>query len=189
MTRSILDEEADQLYGEALQVPEGGSIVEIGSYKGSSAYALALGAEGRNVKVYCIDTWMGSPGGLEEWGPKRGITEAGSFLPQFKENLKPFIEKGIIVPLEMSSAGALMVEPPLKPHLLFIDGSHVYEDVLFDMTYWWSRLQPGGMMGVHDSTGDSSFHPQVQRALKVFAASHDLKGCILKGSTSWLKKP
>jgi len=188
MAKSIMPDEADMLWQAASQVPEGGTIVEIGSFRGSSTYAMALACEGRNVKIYAVDTWMGSPGGIDEWGPKRGVTSVGSFLPEFKNNLAEFINSGVVIPLEMSSAGALMCEPRLEPYLVFIDGSHVYEDVLFDVTYWWPRVKQGGAMAVHDTTGDKDWHPQVKQALDCFLKRNNLKLFRFFGCTSWLKK-
>ena len=189
MSKAILDFEAEALWEAASQVPEGGSIVEIGSYKGSSTYAMALSCMDRNVKIYAVDTWMGSPGGIEEWGPKRGVLSAGSYFPEFKANLKEMIDADIVIPLEMSSAGALMYEPRLEPHFIFIDGSHVYEDVLFDLTYWWERLQPNGILALHDSSSDLRWHPQVKRALDRFMEMRQLElfGPLI-GSISWLRK-
>lgn len=188
---AIQNEEANDLYNAAQQVPEGGCIVEIGSFTGSSTLSLALGVEGRNVKVHAVDTWMGSPGGPDEWGNK--VKEAGleqaSTLTVFKKNLQQFLETGTVIIHEMSSAGALMLDPPLQPNLLFIDGSHIYEDVLFDMANWWPRLQSGGIMAVHDSTGEPSWHPQVKRALYTFGFSRGIQNFVLLGSISWIRKP
>jgi len=178
----ICEDEADDLYFAALKVPDNEIIVEIGSYKGSSTYALALGCVGRNVKVYAVDTWMGSPGGNKEW--KYG----SNYFDEFKQNLHYAIKAGIVVPLEMSSAGALMYTPRLEPYLMFIDGSHQYEDVLFDITYWWKRLKPEGVMAIHDSSGHPKWHPQVRRAVDKFRKDMKIEKWRLKSSTSWLYK-
>ena len=34
---------------------------------------------------------------------------------------------------------------------VFIDGSHVYEDALFDIVTWYDRLRLGGRLALHDS--------------------------------------
>uniref|UniRef100_A0A6M3JQI3 Putative methyltransferase n=1 Tax=viral metagenome TaxID=1070528 RepID=A0A6M3JQI3_9ZZZZ len=183
-----MDSEADDLYEAALKTPNNSVILEIGSHRGSSAYALALASKIHPIIIYCVDTWMGSPGGLGEWGPNRGVTSFGSALRSFTLNLHSFIESGIVIPLEMSSAGAYMVEPPITPNLIFIDGSHIYEDVLFDVTYWWSRLGKGGVMAIHDCTGDEDFHPQVRRAVDYHCMKEHITGC-LQQSIMWLNKP
>ena len=35
--------------------------------------------------------------------------------------------------------------------LIFIDGSHEYEDVKADFEAWWPRLSPEGIMALHDT--------------------------------------
>jgi len=179
----IHDAEAEALHDAARGVPDGECVVEIGSFLGKSTYSLASGCVGRGVKVYAVDTFMGSPGGLKEWKFGSG------FKSLFEANLKEMIAGGIVVPLEMSSAGALMVEPPIRPSLIFVDGSHQYHDVLFDMTAWWQRLKQGGVMAVHDSTGDQKWHPQVKAALDHFRRNHPAEWGGLKDSISWLRKP
>lgn len=176
--------EAEVLWRNASKISEGGIIVEIGSWLGSSTYAMALACIDRGIKIYAIDTFMGSPGGVTEW--KQQHT---GYFEQFKINLKEFIDKGVVIPLEMSSAGALMYEPRLEPDLLFIDGSHQYEDVLFDLTYWWERLKPNGLLALHDSTGDPRWHPQVKDALLKFMKDRNMEpDHMLIVSTSWLRK-
>ena len=182
--KGVADTDANLLYEAALQVPDGGLILEIGSFKGSSTYALVLGAQGRNVKVHAVDTWMGSPGGLKEWpyGPAYTIDE-------FKHNLKEMLENGTVIMHEMSSAGAYMIEPPLKPNLIFIDGSHQYEDVLFDVTFWWERLQPNGVVALHDCLDHPNAPTGPKRAVDLFISRHEVASCEVKGWITWLRKP
>ena len=169
------------------KVPHDEIVVEIGSFIGSSTYALALGCEGRNVKVHAVDTFMGSPGGWTEWAGKQICSKTSDFSDVFKRNLAPFLQIGAVIIHEMSSAGALMIEPPLKPYLLFIDGSHQYEDVLFDITHWWERLKPGGTVALHDSIGGG--HPQVKRAVDLFRSKHsEIENFVSEDTISWLKK-
>ena len=168
-------EEADALYEAAAQVPEGGCVVEIGSYKGRSTYAICLGCMNRKIRVYATDTFTGSPG------------EEAHFTQPYKDtflrNITEFIETGTLYTLIMSSGGALMRN--LHPNLVFIDGSHVYEDALFDLTAWWKQLVPGGRLAIHDTTGT---HPPVREALLRFLAVNNLHVESVTGSISWLRK-
>src|SRR5687768_15988619 len=43
----------------ALRVPDGGTIVEVGSYHGKSAVNLALASvrSGKRHQIFCVDTW------------------------------------------------------------------------------------------------------------------------------------
>ena len=170
-------EEADALYEAAAQVPEAGRIVEIGSFKGRSTYALALGAQFDAIAkmVYAVDPFTGNPG-EDSFFPTR-------YKADFLRNLDQFIKEGIVTPLTMSSAGATMLG--IRPSLVFVDGSHIFADVLFDMTAWWEKLLPGGRMAVHDSQGT---HPPVANALKTFLERNNLHVESVTGSISWLRK-
>jgi len=170
-------EEAEALYDAAVAVPECGRVVEIGSFKGRSTYALALGCKDSGVAkvVYSVDPFTGNP------------NEPGFFPAEFKadhdRNLDQFLKEGIVVSCVMSSAGAVLHNH--KPNLVFIDGSHVYEDVLFDLTAWWRELVPEGRMAVHDSLGT---HPTVADALRDFTKANNLQVELVTGSISWLRK-
>jgi len=170
-------EEADALYQAAVEIPECGCIVEIGSFKGRSTYALALGCQDSGVakRVYAVDPFTGNPN-------EARFFPAG-FKADFDRNLEQFIKANIVIPRVMSSAGAVLHN--YKPNLVFIDGSHIYEDVIFDLISWWRELVAGGRMAVHDSTGT---HPPVMDALRDFLRSHNLHVETTTGSISWLRK-
>jgi len=170
-------EEADALYDAAVQVPETGRIVEIGSFKGRSTYALALGAQVNGIAkmVYAVDPFTGNPG-EDSFFPTR-------YKADFLRNLDQFIKEGTVTPLTMSSAGATMLG--IRPNLVFIDGSHIFADALFDMTAWWEKLLPGGRMAIHDSQGT---HPPVRNALAAFLERNNLRVESVTGSISWLTK-
>lgn len=183
--KGVMIVEAEILWQQVVELPKGAIIVEIGSWTGSSTYAMALGCKDNDVKIFAVDTFMGSPGGEQEWSKNMG----SNYFETFKNNLEEFIDNGTVTPLEMSSAGALMYTPKLEPDMIFIDGSHQYEDVLFDLTYWWERLKPNGLLALHDSNGHPNFHPQVLTALQDFMKDKGL-GCghLMIGSTSFLRK-
>jgi hypothetical protein len=170
-------EEADALYDAAVDVPECGRIVEIGSFKGRSTYALALGCQDSGVAkvVYAVDPFTGNPNEPSFFPP--------GFRADFERNLDQFLKEAIVVSCVMSSAGAVLHN--YKPNLVFIDGSHIYEDVLFDLTAWWRELVPGGRMAVHDSLGN---HPPVRDALRDFTKANNLQVESVTGSISWLRK-
>lgn len=46
-----------------------------------------------------------------------------------------------------------------KFDMIFIDGSHLYEDVLLDYYDWYPKLEVGGFILFHDSAPVTSIHP------------------------------
>ena len=123
-----------------------GRVLEIGSFCGKSSYWLAKGSQERNgEKIYCIDTFNGS---IEH----RELLKGQSTYNVFKHNLERAGVYDWVIPVKKSSREAF-VSFDEKIGLLFIDGSHEYEDVKADLLTWEQRLIKGGMVILHDSTG------------------------------------
>lgn len=118
-----------------------GAIVEIGSWKGKSTVALALGAaQKHNEKVYAIDphTVM-----LEEGY----ITDTRS---EFLNNLRLAGVADRVVPMIMTSeAAAQGWQKPVR--LLWIDGDHRYASANLDFLLWEPHLAEGGILAMHDT--------------------------------------
>lgn len=120
------------------------TIVEIGSFKGKSTACLAFGSP-KTAKVYAIDTFEGNKKDFLE-----GVQFMGkNFYDEFVENLERVGLFYKIVPLKGFSANiGKKWDKPID--LLFIDGSHVYEDVKQDFELFYPWVKPGGMVVFHD---------------------------------------
>ena len=105
------------------------SIVEIGSYKGRSTYALCVGCRG---KVYAVDPFMA--GGY--WPDTDSVKDT---YPEFMENMKGFLN--LIVARMTSEEAAVSDQIPPIVDMVFIDGDHEYEAVLKDLTLWAPRAR------------------------------------------------
>jgi len=117
-----------------------GAVVEIGSWKGKSTIWLAGGAK----KIYAIDPHIGSPEKKKEYG------RVNTFL-EFKKNIEASGFKNRIVPIvKTSDKAAESFHHPIG--LLFIDGSHIYEDVKKDLTLWLPKVRRGGWVLIHDAS-------------------------------------
>lgn len=55
---------------------------------------------------------------------------------------------------------------------VFVDGSHVFEDVVVDFELWWPKLRPGGILFGHDFTAGLT---DIVAAVSVFAAKESIK--------------
>lgn len=130
--------------------PGEGAIVEIGSYKGRTTVALAFGSVAqKREKVYAIDPLF-----------DRSIRE------QFFKNISLPKVKNYIIPVLCTSHEASK-DFSLPIRLLFVDGSHSYEDAKNDITTWSKYLVSGGVIVVHDYTeSDHPYHcPSVKKAV------------------------
>ena len=119
------------------------TLVEIGSYLGASALALAAGLHGAGNttgRIYCIDTWENN-----------AMTEGSrDTFAEFTRRTAPFSSR--IEPVRgWSTEVAVKLVPRLGSiNLLFIDGDHSYEGVLADWRTYSPALAPGAVLVFHD---------------------------------------
>jgi predicted O-methyltransferase YrrM len=127
------------LFQAALALPQGFSVVEIGSYLGASTAFLGFAALRNDGYVHAIDPWtndaMGAEGERDTWG-------------EFRKNTEPF--EHYIVPHRGTSIDVFRREGRLPCNMLFIDGDHSYEAVCTDLRTWLPSLQAGGTLAMHD---------------------------------------
>lgn len=136
-----------RLFEAAAAVPAGGTIVEIGSFRGRSTIVLALGATGP-VDLVAIDPHAGNDRGPQEL---RGFeAEAEDDHRVFLANLEGAGVAGAVRPVRRFSGEAHGdVHGPVD--LLWIDGAHRFGPARADIRDWGRRVRPGGAMLVHDS--------------------------------------
>ena len=156
------------LFDLASQVPADQAIVEIGSYKGKSTCFLARGAmSGRGTHVWAIDAW-GLPGNTP------GRFRFDKAFPAFMAQLATAgVAEHVTAVLAFSvDAAAKWGGPAIG--LLYIDGSHYYEDVLADFTAWEPHLAPQAIIAWDDYA--SVRNPGVNRAVNELLAAGVIYG-------------
>uniref|UniRef100_A0A9E7ZLD0 Class I SAM-dependent methyltransferase n=1 Tax=Bosea sp. NBC_00436 TaxID=2969620 RepID=A0A9E7ZLD0_9HYPH len=140
-----------------------GCVIEIGSFHGKSAVALALGAREaafRKSEIYCIEphrNFVGVYGGV--FGPK----DRGSFY-------RTMLETGRFEDVALVGLTSAEVAPAWKlpVGLLFIDGDHRYEAVRSDFDLWKPHLSRNAVV-VFDDAKDPAIGPArfVQELLEI----------------------
>ena len=126
------------------KIPEDGKIVEIGSFYGRSTSYLAttlFNAGKENVKIYAVDTFEGS-------SEHANLNIPRDFLPEFRENLKFFIGREMVIPCQGRSDDPKILERFEEATIdyILVDGAHEYEPVMDDIINWWPKLKPEGVM-------------------------------------------
>ncbi len=128
------------------EVPAGGQIVEIGSFRGKSAIAMALPARD-GVSIVCIDPHAGSDRGPQEIAADAARGDADT--EAFEANLRAAGVRDRVRHVRKFSDDAHGdVEGPID--LLYVDGAHRYGPARADIRDWGARVPPGGRMAVHD---------------------------------------
>jgi predicted O-methyltransferase YrrM len=141
--------EKQTLYRLAGLTPKRGCIVEIGSFKGASAYLLAAGSARQNTAIHCIDTFMAE--NVEE-------SLGADTHAEFSRNVALFQER-IVVHRGWSTQVAGEIAEHID--LLFVDGDHSYEGVSADLLHYLPKLATQGIVIMHDSA-----HPPVAQAIR-----------------------
>jgi predicted O-methyltransferase YrrM len=164
----LLPSEGKWLFNAARFLPSRANIVEIGSYKGRSTCCLSLGCRENSARVFAIDSFDGGP----------NLPKADS-LPDFNANVKRFGLMEFVEPITAYSFEA--AKSWNKPiHFLFIDGSHLYEDVLADFAGFFAHVVPGGIVALHDVINESwpgvgqAWHGSIKGQLKETGACDSL---------------
>jgi len=146
--------------------------LEMGSFHGKSTIALAEVAK----IVYAVDTFRASGNGAEQ--VKGAAHEFTNLLP-FCTNI--FGHTNIRICIGLSHEIAKTFDDN-SFDLIFVDGSHKYEDVLLDKKSWWPKLKTGGIMAFHDYKG----FPGVTKAVDEVFNSDQITGPVV--SLCWVTK-
>jgi len=130
------------LFKAAKDLPDAATIVEIGGYKGRSTCALAFGCVGTKKHIFTIDTFNGNKVDFD-------VINRKNFFNEWRRNIEKNGLLDYVTPLVGFSSD--ISHTWTKPiDLLFIDGSHKYEDVLSDFDRFYQHVVPGGIVAMHD---------------------------------------
>ena len=139
------------------QQAENPRVVEIGSYKGRSTIAIASGlAESGRGSLVSIDPHK--PTGKASYAREHGTLDT---LAEFRANLSNAGVERYVTSIQATSGEARRTYDMQPIDMLFVDGSHDYEDVLADIDAWSPLLADGGVAAFNDPYG-----PGVNRALR-----------------------
>lgn len=127
------------------------TIIEVGSFLGRSARALADACAGT---VYCIDLWRGFDGLPDP--------PDDAYYHAFSHNLSDVIADGRVRPIRSDSLA--WDDPTLRGvDMVFLDGHHDEAHVAAEIRKYARLVRPGGVLCGHDYRNRE--HPGVQRAV------------------------
>jgi predicted O-methyltransferase YrrM len=140
-------EQVARVSARAAEVPAGGRVVEIGSFRGRSMIAISLSAP-PGAQLVAIDPHAGND---------RGPQEIEGFAEQAAEDSEIFtanLERAGVLDRvtyvrKFSHDAHGDVTGPID--LLHIDGAHRFTPARADIRAWGRRVAPGGAMLIHDS--------------------------------------
>jgi predicted O-methyltransferase YrrM len=138
----LTDAQARRLWARASAT--GGTVVEIGSFRGRSTIVLASAAPA----VVAIDPHAGSDRGPQEIAPDaaRGDEDHEAFRANVA---RAGVGERVRHVRRPSAEAHAEVDEPVA--LLYVDGAHRYGPARADLAGWGGRVTPGGAMLVHDA--------------------------------------
>jgi hypothetical protein len=162
------------------------TIIEIGSWKGHSAIAMANMCKDIGIfsNIICVDTWLGSN---EHWlttkyRSKLNIAHGRpQFYSEFLSNVINAQCESYITPLCLPSATAAIVLKAfdIAAEMIYIDGAHEYDDVLGDIGNFMDLMAFGGVI-----FGDDYQYEPLRRAVHAFARGNGTK--VYVSGRKWL---
>lgn len=140
------------------------NVVEIGSYVGESAVAMA--STGCCENIVCVDNFKGVD---KEWRAllQREIGGADTLRKLFKQNTCQFDNIHLLEGLSYRVASEVdlsaIFEPLDKADFILIDGDHSFDSTKRDITDWLGKLSEDGVMVGHDFRAER--YPGVEDAV------------------------
>jgi SAM-dependent methyltransferase len=130
------------------------TIIEVGSWKGQSSINMANICKNINLSatIYCVDTWLGA---LEFWtnlnNSQRDTKQKNGYPQVYYQFLSNVVNEkceDYIIPVTLPSniASKYFKYFNTKAQLIYIDGSHEYDDVMLDIQNYYDLLDDGGVI-------------------------------------------
>jgi len=128
-------------------LPNGATVVEVGSFEGLSTLVMARSAHinGINVKIHAVDPFLGN---IEH--QKDDAVIRGELYDNFKANVAASGLASMIIPRRMPSVAAAATFKDASVDMIYVDGDHTLQGCFADLTAWVRVLKPGGVFLGHD---------------------------------------
>jgi predicted O-methyltransferase YrrM len=164
----------DPLFASLIESVKPRSIIELGTWKGTSAIHMARHAirHHPDVSILCVDTWLASNPAL--WKVKRFRENVLTWKledSQYAQFLWNVLHSGFenqIFPFRNTTGVALRLlrERRVRVDFIYIDAGHLEHEVASDLQNAWPLLNRGGIIAGDDF---SARFPGVPRAVRAFS--------------------
>lgn len=171
---------AGEAYRALARPVRGGTIVEVGVWRGRSLSWIARLARRNGTRVIGVDHWRGSSDGFD--AAYRAELAQEDLADECRRDLAAL---GLDVELRHAeSTAAAGAFAPGSVDLVFLDGSHDAAAVAADLAAWAPALARGGRLAGHDY---AARHPGVIAAVDAWAAATGQRVRVDPSSVWWLE--
>jgi predicted O-methyltransferase YrrM len=161
------------------KIPDTGTIVEVGSFLGKSAieWAKNTAKQNKDYKIICIDSFTSTIEILQDLLDTADfvVPDSDSHFQMFRHYTKPYSN---IVWLEAFFNEDFEFDQQVD--LLFEDSDHTQRTLNHALPFWWSRINPGGILSGHDYC-----LREVKTAVDIFAVINNLEVKLFSDSSIW----
>lgn len=144
-------------------LPDGGSMVEIGSFRGKSLASVSENIKRKNLQVVSVDLFDKVIS--ESYVEPDVYAKRDGMLDDFVTTLEKFGLSEHVEVLAAKSTDAAELLSCTQFDLVFIDADHSYEAVKSDIEAWWPLVKEGGIMAGHDYDHNTRQWPGVYKAV------------------------
>jgi len=159
----------------AKQVPENGTIVELGTFAGRSAYALGMNKKD-SVHLYCYD-WFGDPCNPRTLASfqqdsllHNADTDQIYCVETVRENLQD-VKNLHLVKAVLPLAVEEMTFEDESVDFIYIDAGHTYDQTKSNINQWYPKIKKGGVLYFDDYSEEN--WPGVYKAVNRFCMIHN----------------
>ena len=129
------------------EVPDGGTICELGVWQGRSLCLVADLIKRKNLRVVAVDSFAGA---LNE-PQQMALAQQHNIEQLFRDNMNRFGLSPLVYRTITDVAAALVEDGSLD--CCFIDAAHDYDSVKNDLINWEPKVKRGGIICGHDYGG------------------------------------
>ncbi len=160
-------------------LPDGGFMVEVGSFRGRSLASVSHVIKRKKIKVWSVDIFDHVLS--EDYDEPDVYSNKDGMLHDFNKTMELFgltdyVEVNVMTSLEGAEKCRSL---NLSPDFVFIDADHSYEAVKKDIEAWWPLVKDNGILGGHDYDHNNRGWPGVYKAV------HEKFGQPYFGSFVW----
>lgn len=131
-------------------LPQGAVLAEIGCWK---AYFATDIMELPNIgKLFCVDLWKK----IEGYSDPLNDDDHEANYREAQHNLRGHLLGGRVKLIRGASLEVALNTREIPPlDAVYLDASHMYDDILADLRAWEKRLKPGAVIMGHDYTNNA----------------------------------
>lgn len=169
-----------------------GDIAEVGVYKGEFTKMLAEDWPASSGVIHAIDPWKNFEDsewrdGCANGGREGGVVNMEEVMYNAIHRLRRYPNVQILRATSQDAAACFADRSLIA---VFLDANHAHEHAFSDLTAWWPKIAPGGILGIHDcyTRLDAVQRADTAQAVLDFMFKIDRRPHLTNDTSAWWKR-